>query len=233
MKKKKKKNREASLGALLRNHVLRRDLALRADHLHVRAAVLELAGVAERDVLAAEDGREAPVLGHDDDLAAGELHARAAEGLLRLGQVGVLRAEGQQDLADAHAGGDAQRLTEGTAHTRLQTIGTRAREHLVDAEDVEGVGADAHVEHILVRALRHVLVGLNAGRLERLGGDLLQLARHDVQAEGELIDGGAAAANVKVADLRVRHTAAEAGLGVRLVLAEAVALGGTARHVSH
>ncbi len=49
-------------------------------------------------------------------------------------------------------------------------------------------------------------------------------------AEGELIDGGTLAAEVKNADLGIGDTAAEAGLGVWLVLAVAVATSRTATH---
>ncbi|GET85701.1 60S ribosomal protein L10, putative [Leishmania tarentolae] len=214
----------------LRHHVAHRDLALGDDHLAVGAALLQLAGITERLVLGAEDVGESPVLGHDDDLAARELHLGAAQGLEGLRHVRLLGAHGQQDLTNADTGAHAVRLTEGTTHTRLQTIGTGAREHLVDAQHVEGVGAGAHVEHVLVGTLHHVLVGLNAGSLQRFGRDLLQLAGHHVDAHGELIDGGATAANVEVADLRIRHTSAEARLRVGLVLAEPVAAGRTAGH---
>ena len=42
----------------------------------------------------------------------------------------------------------------------------------------------------------------------------------------EILDGGLLAAQVIDADLGVRHSATEAGLGVRLVLAVAVTVGG-------
>ena len=59
--------------------------------------------------------------------------------------------------------------------TYLQPIGTGARQHLVDAQHVEGVHADAQVEGVLARVLDHVLVGGNARRLQRLARDLLLL----------------------------------------------------------
>lgn len=57
----------------------------------------------------------------------------------------------------------------------LQPVSTGARKHLVDAQHVEGVGADAHVEVVLSGELGHVLVRRHAGRLESLGGQLLLL----------------------------------------------------------
>ena len=52
----------------------------------------------------------------------------------------VTRADRQQDLADVDTSNGAVGLTPGTTHTRLQSIGPSARQHLVDADDVEGVG---------------------------------------------------------------------------------------------
>ena len=51
-----------------------------AEELHVRTVDLEVTSVALLNVLLAAERREAPVLGHDDLLAAGELVLRAAEG---------------------------------------------------------------------------------------------------------------------------------------------------------
>ena len=52
-----------------------------------------------------------------------------------------------------------------------------------------------------------------------------------MDAERELVDSGLLAAQIVDADLGVGHTAAEARLGVRLVLAVAVATRGTATHL--
>lgn len=61
----------------------------------------------------------------------------------------VTSADGEQDLADVDTGDEAVGLAEGTAHAGLQTIGTSARQHLVDADDVVGMGADTQVETFL------------------------------------------------------------------------------------
>lgn len=80
----------------------------------------------------------------------------------------VLAANGQQDLADGHASAHALGLAEGATHARLQAISARTGQHLVDAQHVEGVHPHTQVEGILAGMLDHVLVGSNAGRLQRL-----------------------------------------------------------------
>ena len=69
---------------------------------------------------------------------------------------GVTRADGQQDLADVDTGDKAVRLAESTTHAGLQSISTSARQHLVDADDVVWVGADAKVETFLTGRLHQV-----------------------------------------------------------------------------
>jgi hypothetical protein len=73
--------------------------------------------------------------------------------------------------------------------TGLETIRTGAGKHLVHAENVEGMHADAHVEEILTGVLDHGLVRGNTGSLESLGGDLLVLIGDEMHAQGELIAG--------------------------------------------
>ena len=82
-------------------------------------------------------------------------------------------------------------------------IRASAGKHLVDAEHVPRVNADAKVERILAGVLHHVLVARHAGGLKRLGRDLLLLHRHHVGGEGEVIDRVLLLASVVDADLRV------------------------------
>jgi hypothetical protein len=116
---------------------------------------------------------------------------------------------------------------------------------------VEGVDTDAEVERVLAGRLRHVLVRANARRFERFRRNLLILVRDEVHAVREVIDRRALAPEVEDtdlheaasawldnvpydlegADLRVGHTTVVPRLGVRLVLAVAVAASGTATHV--
>lgn len=69
---------------------------------------------------------------------------------------GVASAARQDDLADVDTSDKAVGLAEGTTHTGLQSIGTGARQHLVDTDDVVRVGADAEVEGLLTGGLHHV-----------------------------------------------------------------------------
>ena len=61
----------------------------------------------------------------------------------------ITSADGEDDLADVHAGDEAVGLAEGASHAGLQTIGSCARQHLVDADDVVRMGAHAEVEPFL------------------------------------------------------------------------------------
>jgi len=104
--------------------------------------------------------------GEEHDLTAGELEASSVEGLLGVLDVTGLGSNGDKDLVDVDAGGLDVGLAEGLAHTLLESIGTSAGEHLVDADSVPGVGSDAHVEGVLTGLGGHVLVSSNTGRLK-------------------------------------------------------------------
>ena len=71
----------------------------------------------------------------------------------------VARAHRQDDLADVDARHGAVGLAEGAAHARLQSIGAGAGQHLVDADDVVGVGAHAEVETFFAGDLDEVPLG--------------------------------------------------------------------------
>lgn len=129
---------------------------------------------------------------------------------------GVTGAAAHEDLANVDTGDSAVGLAPGTTHTGLQSIGTGAGQHLVDADDVEGVSADAEVEAVLAGGLDEVLVGANTGGLEGLGAQLLILVGDEVDAEREVVNVGALAAKIEDADLGVGDTAVVPRLGVRL-----------------
>ena len=114
--------------------------------LDVATILLQATLLAHTDVLLATNRGETPVLGDDDLLATGELVGRATESLDGSGAVGVTGANRQENLADVHTGDEIVGLTEGSTHTGLETIGTSARKHLVDTDDMEGVGTDTKVE---------------------------------------------------------------------------------------
>merc|ERR1719198_851957 len=198
--------------------------------LHRHAILDQLALGLQALVLLAAQLREAKVLRGAETLTARELVLGAAERLEDAGLVLVARANRQKDLTDLHASDGAVGLTEGTTHAGLQTIGTSARKHLVDAQHVPRVHTDTQVELILARVLHHVLVAGHTRSLERLRRELLLLDRDEVAGEGELVDAKLLLASVVDADLRVGHATVEARLRVGLVLLVAVALERAATH---
>ena len=74
----------------------------------------------------------------------------------RDGHTRVTSSDTQDDLTNVDTGDSAVRLAPRTTHTRLQSIGTGARQHLVDADDVVRVSADAEMEGFLATALDEV-----------------------------------------------------------------------------
>lgn len=105
----------------------------------------------------------------------------------------VTGADTEDDLANVDTSNGAVRLAPSTTHARLQSIGTGARQHLVDADDVEGVNAHAQVETFLsgnldevpaairkrtMRMRANLLVGANTGGFESLGTQLFVLVGH-------------------------------------------------------
>ena len=129
---------------------------------------------------------------------------------------GITGPQAHENLADVDTGDSAVGLAPGTTHTGLQSIGTSARQHLVDTDDMVGVGTDTEVETFLSGVLDHVLVGANTGGFEGLGAQLLVLVGDEVDAEGEVINLGALPAQVEDSDLGVGDTTVEPGLRVRL-----------------
>lgn len=193
--------------------VLERTLV--AEELNVGAVDADLAGLALGDVVVTAERSETPVLGDDDLLATWELVLGTTESLDGSGAVcekivsrtiptalalgfdkltRVTSADGQNDLANVDTSDETVWLAESTTHTGLQSIGTSARQHLVDADDVVRVWADAHVESFLSGNLDQVLVGGDTGGLKRLGRELLKLVGNQVHACWELVDVGALAA---------------------------------------
>jgi len=198
--------------------------------LHVATVGLEAASGTFGDVVFPGELGEAPLLGDNNLLATSELVLAAAEGLNDVGLVVLFCPDGEKDLTDADTSDGTSGLTERTTHTSLQTIGTSARQHLVDADHVEGVDADTQMERVLSAGLGHVLVGANTGGFQSFGSNLLLLIGDKVHTEGELVDGSLLTSKVENPNLRVRDATAETGFGVRLVLTPAVAASRTATH---
>ena len=135
----------------------------------------------------------------------------------------ITSADTQDDLTNVDTGNSSVGLTPSTTHTSLQSIGTSARQHLVDTDDVEGVGTDTEVETFLSGVLDEVLVGANTGGLKGLRAQLLILVGDEVNAEREVIDVSTLAAKVEDSDLGVGDTTVESRLGIRL-LSKAVSI---------
>ena len=110
-----------------------------------------------------------------DLLAARELELGSAEGFNHMFLVLQLGADGHYDLANVDPGHCALGLSKGTAHTCLESISSSARQHLVDADDMEGVEPHSDVKTIFATAFHHVLVGINTGSLQGFRGELLIL----------------------------------------------------------
>jgi hypothetical protein len=195
--------------------------SLVAEELHVGTVNTDVTLLALGDIVVTAQRSEAPVLGHDNLLATGELVLRLAESLdgdsavWRASQyldavqdkdsikklTVVTGAERQKNLTNVHTGHGTVGLAPGTTHTSLQSIGTGTRQHLVDTDDVVRVGTDTEVERLLSGHLDHVLVGANTGGFESLGTQLLVLVGDEVDAERELIDTGTLAAKIEDSDL--------------------------------
>jgi len=174
---------------------------------------------------------EAVVGGVMDLLASRELELGV--GKSHLGDLGVLvvGADGDEDGADVHAGGGGVGLTVGATHTGLETIRTGAGKHLVDAQNVIGMDADAHVEEILTGLVAHHLVRGNTSGLEGFARDLFVLIRDEMDAGGELVSGQLLLGHIVDTDLGIRDTTTVPGLRVRLVFTVSVTASGTATHV--
>ena len=118
---------------------------------------------------------KSPLLRDVDLLAARELELGPSEGFNHMFLVLQLGADGHYDLANVDPGHCALRLSKGTAHTCLESISCSARQHLVDADDMEGVEPYSDMKTIFATAFHHVLVGTNTGSLQGFRGELLIL----------------------------------------------------------
>jgi hypothetical protein len=176
--------------------------------------------------------RKAPLFRDDNLLPARELVPRTAERFDDHWRVLVFAADRHDDLANVHAGDRAVRLAPGTAHASLQPISTSTAQHLVNPQHMERMHPDPQMERILPARLGNILVRTNPRSLQRLAGELFVFVRDEVAAERELVDVGAFAAQIEDSDFGIRNTTVVPRLGVRLVLAVAVAASGTATHFS-
>lgn len=185
--------------------------------LQVATILDDTVAVTGLEVLLAAHVREAPLLRDDDLLATSELVTRATQRLDSVRTVSITRADRQKHLTNVDTGDKSVRLTKGTTHTRLQTVGTSARKHLVDTDDVVGVNAHTEVESILTCHLHHVLVGTDTSSFKGLRRNLLVFVTDKVDTERELIHRSLLATQIVDTDLRVRHTTVVPRLGLSWV----------------
>ena len=80
-------------------------------------------------------------------------------------------------------------------------IGTCATQHLVDTDDMEGVGADTEMEGVLAGGLGHILVGANTCGFESFRRKLFILVRDEMAAEGEFVNVGTLASQIEDTNL--------------------------------
>jgi hypothetical protein len=144
---------------------------------------------------------------------------------------GGVGSDGHEDGSNVDSGGLDVRLSPSVSHTGLESIGSSARKHLVDADNVPGMGSDSHVEGFLTALGNHVLVSGNTGGLKGLGGELLLLTTDEMDASGELFPSPLLHTTVVHTELGVGDTSVESGFGVRLVLLVSEALSGSASHI--
>jgi len=162
---------------------------------------------------------ETPFARHEQLLTARELEFGSPEGLDDVGLMLVFATHAHHRLANVHASHQSLGLAESSSHSGLKPIGSGARQHFVDADDVERVNAKSHVESVLSHEFHHVLVGANTGGFQGLGGELFVLVGDHVDAKRELVDARSFTTQIVNTNLRIGDTPAKPRLGVRFVLA--------------
>jgi hypothetical protein len=101
---------------------------------------------------------------------------------------GITSSDRQDDLTNVDTGNLSVGLSEGSTHTSLQSIGTSATQHLVDADDVVRMGANTQVETFLSGNLGQVLVGTDTGGFEGFRGDLFVFVGDEMHTCWEIVD---------------------------------------------
>jgi hypothetical protein len=179
--------------------------------------------LAAADIVGSVPLGETPLVGSHHFLTPGEFKLGTTQSLNDMGSIFVLSPDGDDDLTDGNTGSHLHGLTIGATHARGQTIGTRARKHLVLTDNVERVATSTDVVSVLAGVLQQVLVASNTGGLKGAGCDLLLLVRDKMGHKGEHIYSGSLGTAVEDSDLGIGDTTAEPRLDVRLVLLKAAA----------
>ena len=134
--------------------------------LDIDTIVLQLSELKQSIVVFAREFREAPFVGDEDLLSAGKFEFRTTQSFDGLRLVLIFDTSGHDHLADVHTSNAAQRFTERTTHTGLKTISAGARQHFVDANDVERVDTHAYVKGVFAAVLHEVFVGTDTSSFE-------------------------------------------------------------------
>ena len=203
---------------------------VRREPSHVDALIDETTSSLVLQVILLRESSEAPVLANVNLLSAGELELGSSKSLSSNGNLVLSGSDRHQNLTDIDSSGNHGRLTEGTSHTSLKSISTCARKHLVDSDNVVGVSSHSEMEEVLTGDLDHVLVASDTSGLHSLRGDLFVFIRNKVNSGGEHIARGLLVADVVDTQLGVGDTSAVSGLGVRLILAVAIAASRSSTH---
>ena len=109
---------------------------------------------------------ESELSADSDGLSAWELEHGSSECFLGMGDVVHIASDGQQDGSNVDSGCFTERLSESTSHTLLKSIGSSARKHLVDSENVPWVNSHSHVESVFTCFVLHVLVASNTSSFQ-------------------------------------------------------------------
>jgi hypothetical protein len=144
------------------------DCALVPQELNVGTIDQNAALLLEFDILVASERSETPVLADDDLLATGELVHGSSKGLDGSSTMCVSSSDGKENLANVDTGDRSVGLAPGTSHSSLQSIGTGARQHLVDTDDVEWVSSNSEMETFLASNLDEIFVCANTGCFQGL-----------------------------------------------------------------
>ena len=194
-----------------------------SDDLAADTIVDDLAAGSESVVVGLNELGETELSGDEDLLSTWELHLGSSEGFSGSLDILGVGSDGHEDLSDVYSRGLTETFTEGTSHTLLESIGTSARKHLVDSNDVPWVDSDSHVEVLSSDVDLHVFVTGNSSGLKSFGGDLLLLVANQMDAGSESVVGSLLLTDIVESELWIGDTSVESRFWIRLVLLVPVA----------
>jgi len=202
------------------------------DNLDVSTIVSDLAFFLKSGVISLAELGETILAGDDDLLSTGELEFTSSESFNSMGNVLFSKSDGVEDLVDLDSGDLTGGFTEGVSHTSLKSIGTSARKHLVDSDNVPRVNSASEMEAFLTALLDQVLVGSNTSSFHGFGRDLFLFERDEVNTEGEFFDISSLFTSIIDSDSGIGDTSVISGLGERLSTPVSVASSGSSSHLT-